>query len=1077
MSTNILSASAGWVNISSFTGDYYETSAQTQFNGSTTQWEFAQSGAAGSEQMAIRYESTQGTGDVLELSVTSPSLSGARVRIWLQSTINASSDLILTGSDSSTGGFISGPPPADFDQVLVAGQTYTFNSQTTPLNPVILVDTESSSATQMDVIITPTAVESAPVASFTYTSSGANGLTVNFTDTSTQAGGTIGSWNWAFGDGQSATTQNPQHTYAEGGAYTVQLTVVSSTGSGLSDDETKAINIPALTASFTETSSGLTATFASNSFTAPSYQIVTYYWDFGDGHTQSGAQGTVSHTYANPGTYNATLMVQDTSSGSPISSAYVRAITVAATGSVNQPPTVSFTADVTNLSVAFTDQTTSDASTIVSWLWAFGDGATSTDQNPTHAYSMAGTFTVTLTATDALGNYASNSIQVLTQAPNTSGSVDAATYTLKGFLGNSSFVDNTTNVIASLGELSTYSQTFARDTALFGTTSTGETSEAIELTVFGSQNANGAYASVPTDYASAILAMAAWIFAQAQAGAYSDDAQAFQQAVLAQYSSSIQSVSSGPMVQQAAVWLPTYLEFYFQNASSVSPSNTSNSRVKVWFSDSAFRNEYDLYQISYIPPIANLDDFFSSASAVAAVVAARTLPQTTALIQQAANGDPYTILEASIFNWVDPNNSTHLIPTNWTYIIWGQAGNNVDAIKQGLQQYILDNSTHSRAEWAALFPDIFQTTEFILTPFWSQYAIPDRDTGDGMYSPVVNPNQALQYAEVTAVGTGYTPQFVQNYMNIVPVAYKAMAMIAVGGPQNEGGVSEFTKQWTDYLSVPTSSTDFDRMQVDTQNFVIALSGLLLAAETMTDASDLPTGITRLTRTNSAGDVVAYACMSYNSIDYLCVTKAFMVTKYGANTNTTASIAVSYDGAYVNGAYQLLSAVTTMNLQFVAQNAVLPATFSIVGTDISSPSINATSGLFTGTFPTVGLYHLTLSLVDAQGHAAQQTFTFNYQQPNEGTSALGITGASFPTTGTVGVAYSGTALISGGTTPYSVVTQNLPAGLTVTIDQSQLTVSGTPTTAQSMTASITVKDSAATPAQTSTSWNVAISAAS
>lgn len=1074
MTTNILQSSSGWVNLTSPTNSYYSTSTQTEYNGSSGQWEFTQSGAAGAEAMAIRYETAQTTGDVLELSVTSPSLAGARIRVWLHSTVDASNNLQLTGSDSTVAPLAT-PPPADFVQQLTAGQTYTFNSQSTPQNAVIMIDTLSGSATSMDVVVTPTAVEAAPVAGFTFVSGGPDGLTVNFTDTSTQTGGTIGSWNWAFGDGQSATTENPQHTYAAGGSYTVALTVVSSTGSALSGNTTKAITIPALTAKFIETSVGLAATFASNSFTAPSYQITTYYWDFGDGHTESGSAPTVTHTYANPGTYNASLMVQDTSSGSPISAAYVQAITVAAVGSTNQPPAVAFAAAVTNLSVAFTDQSTSAASTIVGWLWAFGDGATSTLQNPTHVYSMAGTFTVTLTATDALGMSVSKSINVLTQAPNTSGATDAATYTLKGFLSNSALVNNTANLVASLGELSTYSQTFARDVEIFGTSSTAEAGQAIGLTVFSSVNASSAYTAVPTDYATTILGMAAWIFGQAQAGAFTSDPAQFQQAFLAQYNTVIQSVSTGVMATQASIWLPTYVEFYFQHPSSISPSNTSNSRIKVWFSDSAFRNEYDLYQIAYVPPVASLDDFFGSPTSVAATVAARTFPQTTALVQQAANGDPYTLLEASLFNWVDPTNSTHLIPTNWTYLIWGQAGNNVDAIKEGLQAYILDNSTHSRTEWATIFPDIFQTTEFILTPLWVQFAIPDSDTKNGMYSPVVNPNQALQYAIETAVGTGYTPQFVQNYMNLVPVAYKAMAMIAVGGAQNEGGVSEFAKQWTDYLDVTTSSTDFDRMQVDTQNFVMALSNLLAAAETMTSSSDLPANITRLSRTNAAGDVVTYAGMSYNNIDYLCVTKAFMIQKYGASTNTVGSIAISYNGVYANGAYQLLSSVATMQLQFVAQNAVLPATFAVVGSTANAVSINPTTGLLTATFPAVGLFTITLSLVDAQGHAAQQTFRFNYQQPSSGTAALGITGASFPTTGTVGQAYTGTALITGGTAPYSVVMQTLPAGLSVAIDNSQLSVSGSPTAGGTTTCSITVKDSAASPAQTSTSWVLTVAA--
>lgn len=60
-----------------------------------------------------------------------------------------------------------------------------------------------------------------PVASFNYV---LNGLQVTFTDTSVDAGG-ITAWNWDFGDGSVATLQNPAHTYAAAGTYSVQLTI------------------------------------------------------------------------------------------------------------------------------------------------------------------------------------------------------------------------------------------------------------------------------------------------------------------------------------------------------------------------------------------------------------------------------------------------------------------------------------------------------------------------------------------------------------------------------------------------------------------------------------------------------------------------------------------------------------------------------------------------------------------------------------------------------------------------------------------------------------------------------------
>lgn len=67
-----------------------------------------------------------------------------------------------------------------------------------------------------------------PSANFTFST---NGLAATFTDTSTDAGGTINAWSWTFGDSGTATTKNPSHTYASAGTYSVTLTVTDSVNS------------------------------------------------------------------------------------------------------------------------------------------------------------------------------------------------------------------------------------------------------------------------------------------------------------------------------------------------------------------------------------------------------------------------------------------------------------------------------------------------------------------------------------------------------------------------------------------------------------------------------------------------------------------------------------------------------------------------------------------------------------------------------------------------------------------------------------------------------------------------------
>ena len=66
----------------------------------------------------------------------------------------------------------------------------------------------------------------------------------------------------------------------------------------------------------------------------------------------------------------------------------------------NTPPVADFKYGTRRTNVTFTDQSTDNDGTIVSWLWNFGDGKTSIEKNPRHSYSSYGTYVITLTVTD-----------------------------------------------------------------------------------------------------------------------------------------------------------------------------------------------------------------------------------------------------------------------------------------------------------------------------------------------------------------------------------------------------------------------------------------------------------------------------------------------------------------------------------------------------------------------------------------------------------------------------------------------------------------------------------------------------
>ncbi|MCH8318393.1 MAG: PKD domain-containing protein, partial [Bacteroidetes bacterium] len=208
------------------------------------------------------------------------------------------------------------------------------------------------------------------LANFVYSDSG---LTVNFTDSSQNAT----TWLWNFGDGDTSILQNPTHTYDSAGTYIVCLGTGNSCGSDTSCDTLTVICILPI-AYFTYTDSNLTFSFTNSSTNA-----TIWFWDFGDGNTDT-VQNPV-HTYDSAGTYNVCLTAQNTCGSNTICN------TLAVTCI---PPKADFSFEDVLLSVMFSDS--SDNAT--NWNWDFGDGDSDTLQNPVHIYADSGTYNVCLIA-------------------------------------------------------------------------------------------------------------------------------------------------------------------------------------------------------------------------------------------------------------------------------------------------------------------------------------------------------------------------------------------------------------------------------------------------------------------------------------------------------------------------------------------------------------------------------------------------------------------------------------------------------------------------------------------------------
>jgi PKD repeat protein len=246
---------------------------------------------------------------------------------------------------------------------------------------VSLKATNASGSNSMSKVVSVTP-GTAPVAKFAFTTVGNQ---VNFVDQST---GTPTSWSWTFGDGSAIdSSQNPVHTYAGSGAYTVTLKVTNAAGSNSTSQVVTIAAGTAPKADFTFTVSGLKANFLDRSTGSPT----SWSWSFGDGSALDFTQNPV-HTYAAAGTYTVVLTATN-ASGSTSKSDVV---------TVPSAPVANFDFTKSGLQVTFTDRSTANPT---SWQWNFGDSTSlSAQQNPVHTYAAAGTYTVTLTAANAGGS-------------------------------------------------------------------------------------------------------------------------------------------------------------------------------------------------------------------------------------------------------------------------------------------------------------------------------------------------------------------------------------------------------------------------------------------------------------------------------------------------------------------------------------------------------------------------------------------------------------------------------------------------------------------------------------------------
>ena len=336
----------------------------------------------------------------------------------------------------------------------------------------------------------------------------------------------------------------------------------------------------------------------------------------------------------------------------------------------------------------------------------------------------------------------------------------------------------------------------------------------------------------------------------------------FLSALTNQYNTQLTGIDIGEMVTHNGITFPSWIGFIQLNISS---SNFySENQVKIWYSDSSFRTEYDENELVVIPPLANLETFFSTKTSVDLALA-EYKDNLLAAISTARNGIPETDIIKETYLWKQSNNTNNTTNTNWSILIYGRLDGNGDYVKDAIRAYIAANTTRTEEAWKAVLPDIYLSTQFYIFPKWMNMSISETQLEVGQYSPIVNLRKEINY--VKSFFTLANATHIETYLTVMPFQIKSISASFVSGPDNRDSIFSIRDVFPDYLNVPTTEVLWDMQSTKTKEWILQMGLALLSAEIVNTFDAVPTGMRKVTRNN-----ILYVVFKYDNIEYLVASK-------------------------------------------------------------------------------------------------------------------------------------------------------------------------------------------------------------
>lgn len=400
-------------------------------------------------------------------------------------------------------------------------------------------------------------------------------------------------------------------------------------------------------------------------------------------------------------------------------------------------------------------------------------------------------------------------------------------HNLKGFCVFNDLADNNDDKTAAIGELSATARTFSRNIQTFSGSSNSYSDLLLEVFSYRDDNGDLNGSPVPANVVDDILPILDWINTGSRDGTIGMDVVTFNNQITAQFGSAEKTLTASQMfsanIGGTDIVVPVKL--------TVTDTSALDYSLNIWFVNTRFELEYGEYTYRHLMPTDPIDILTSTEAEVTAAIGDWDTAAYNAKIDALAEGKPFTkvVVTKLVWHQLDDNRITRDI--EFSTLVWGAAGDNIEFIRADLIREILKKSVNPESDWVIILPDLFIQDEFTIVPRWDKIAIQPVQTMAALYSPIATYGEmsdAFKYMPT------YSEAHVTANLQSLPFLWQSVCCFISGGTRNSIKGSKFTDTYGDFILASPGSFDSDRMSDATRQVVALLSTMIPEAEKFTD---------------------------------------------------------------------------------------------------------------------------------------------------------------------------------------------------------------------------------------------------